>query len=583
MLLKREIVCVAVVLTGFCSNESFADRRPRRSDLDAEDALTSVGSADGKTRDLFEKVRKRLVRDLMRRDFPKAREALDKARASRLAKYVELAVLAEDVDRIEQVLGRLRAGLVERAAKKRTLQLPASANGLREPAGEAAKGSRRLRVLTLGDDDVLVVSSTSRPARTLEYRLLSLPDATLLALILDTVRPELHPARAAAREDLGLLLLYTKGPRRAAPLLVDGQLDDETVQSHRHRLSRDGATWQGLKARDLEAHTAALSEDENGAPLDWAVLADEHRNLLLSLDPSARRGDRWEKVRSGFLVAEARRLPVATLFRATETNLRPDGSVHLRYEFTSPQEALDFDSVGNELVPAVNKRRLVVREECRFLEGSPFTGTLRVSASVSSYRAASPNLNVAFWTSPDDVVTFRDGERTLWLTRMRENPGTPDDYFLFGIGYHATVAQLLERPLEDILVARTREMVRLPAHVLLAGERSQTLHKDLGEGLWAADVGRLGAKVRFVVDWRPGRVTWTVNGSQILSTDDEGLDRVGRDKERSGSFSLVTNGSVVSYDSLEITGALNADWILEERERRAEVSLERLLESTGSE
>ena len=56
------------------------------------------------------------------------------------------------------------------------------------------------------------------------------------------------------------------------------------------------------------------------------------------------------------------------------------------------------------------------------------------------------------------------------------------------------------------------------------------------------------------------------------------IKAIGHNISKSGSFSIITNGSFVEFFNLKISGFLNSDWKVEEATKRAERELNNLIQ-----
>lgn len=506
----------------------------------------------------------------------RAEAALEDARR-RSARPSLVQAVAAEIRSVRAARDALLRGL-EAAVRDRvpfevaagTFAVPASASadlradlGARSPFS-IAKGDARA---------VELADAIGRPAG--RFRLLSLPDGVLFRMLAlgGAESPEL-------RAGLALLLLHAEGPRRAAAFLGGEAGGGDApgagaAAKPAYPPEAEPRRWADRKARFLARERGRLAAARAGGPLDWASLAAEALSAWLEARGSGDE-DALRAIREVYLAARSDGLPAPAIFsRAAKAEAAKDGRTRILYRFGGEKAALeaarDLRAVGAATKPPrYENGALVLAGEYRLFSGDPFAGelTLRVKARVLD--PAAPNANVALWTRDDDAVTLPEGEEPNWFELLRREAGTPSDYFVFGYGYRRVTANVLERKLEEVVRVADGESVKLPALVVLAGQRGSPLHLDRGECLFAEPVASASVRrAEFSIDWRLGGVVWTAGARRIVLDAPHQRERFGSSRTRSGSITVLTNGRPLALEELEIAARLDEGWA---RERKREIA-----------
>ncbi|MBN1443197.1 MAG: hypothetical protein JXA90_10835, partial [Planctomycetes bacterium] len=329
----------------------------------------------------------------------------------------------------------------------------------------------------------------------------------------------------------------------------------------------------------LERLLGAPAEAEEGA---WEALSLEIAALLLSRsDPPDALPSRI--LRADYAAARARGLRAALpddVFHGAAVELEGD-SVRLAYDFRSPDQIRAFSSAGEGSALERTSAGALVRGEWRFLDGQPFRGALRVRATLHQGRSDEPPCAaVALWTAGGEPAT---PERTISVTKaMVKGAAWWGDYVVFASGLRRVLVDYGGDPRLEVYPASGDDAVPLPADVLLIGRGGAPLNSHEGECLWARrseSAPRANRAVEVAMD--RGRAGWSIDGRSVLPSPRPSARRwlEPGDRERRGSFSLLTFGTTWRLESLEIEGDLDPRWLEERLRARVEDELAALLDA----
>jgi hypothetical protein len=412
------------------------------------------------------------------------------------------------------------------------------------------------------------------------------------------------PGSGDGKEAVGLLLLDA-GPFRARPLLLPSA--EAATAARREKILQ--AAEDGLVARTTEGfdrRTADLA-GADAAPALWKALVEDIAISAKGIEGSPRAKGFEPRFEAAYVKARAASLRKGGASEFFHGRIkRFDGkSIALVYDFSSPEQIAD-------LVPVLRSGCLVDRVkggarifgEFRFLRGDPFRRKLVVTVDVTpeGFNPGSPNINLAFWTREGGRVTpigstekpdrekEDDGKREAESSgdEDQENSSPPDvesegernasidassppagDYVVFGLGF-SPVPILAGAEIPRISVAGEGRPVDLPAQVLILGNGGRPLSFPEQKCLYASSVrGKLKGAQSSAVAFDAGEISWTV--SHRVSPLKKSIKNLRPGGNWIGSFSILTNGDVVLYSSLEVQGELNPGWIEAQLESRARI------------
>jgi hypothetical protein len=510
-------------------------------------------------------LRGRALRALAALDFAAARAGLEEARAAAGGGGADLAALAEEAARAGGAWDGIRSALEKAGKKGAAIEIPPSLPSIGEPPAGVPPSKRAWKGFIGGIRGSLIFVSRAPKDTPGAYRILALPDPLLLDL-LGSERKE--APEADAREALGLLLLHACGPARAAPLLTHPTMGEKAAR-YGDRLGVEAGSWLERKIEVLEERRKGLSGGDGKDPLATALLAEEYRDAI----PAARSGTipptLAVRIRDGFLETRGASAPIASLFPGRKAEAEEGGLVRIVWEFAGSGQAEDFHAVGKETIPArIEKGKIRLQGEYRILEGDPFIERIAVRGTAADLSRAAPNVNVALWTAGADALTFRDGSTVSVIDRMKEEEKPIGDYFVFGMGYRTVVSTTMGKASEKLSIADTKDSVEFPAHVVLGGTRSRTVHTSLSECLWGRALKPpFPPRMEFSIDWRQEKVDWTVNRKAIPLMGV--FARIPPAAERRGSATIFTNDAPLSLESLEVSGRIDPGWLAGRRKARA--------------
>ena len=392
--------------------------------------------------------------------------------------------------------------------------------------------------------------------------------------------PQKVEVSTASRRGLGLLLLLRCGPERAKELLGPDSQPGSVLQAA-------ADTW--LRVRLDEAEKLSQECAASKAPDDaWNYIACCAAELILGWKGRKDYDSVQPRLRKLYLDARQAALsllPPEDMFHAKTVKFEK-GLVKLTYDFSTEEQAKDFQAVGDAVKNPVRwvkgRKVLTLVGEARFLRGNPFGGRLAVRGT-AAFADAAPNVNLAFWTDEKDVLTIGLDGRALDLRRWRDAQGTePADYFLFGMGYRLPF-EVVERGAGSKDFGRILEGLRgfLPIYlretslVILAGTHGGTLHRDRRELIWEASLGnQMKGTARFAIEMAAdGTVQWSLNGRPVPFGDSIRLGRLKENAPHEGSITFLAYGGEVHYAGLEISGELRPEWIKSQVSARAEEEL----------
>ena len=120
--------------------------------------------------------------------------------------------------------------------------------------------------------------------------------------------------------------------------------------------------------------------------------------------------------------------------------------------------------------------------------------------------------------------------------------------------------------------------MRDPAFVIMGGEHGKDLGWGPGQLIWGEPSGSaVKAPFAFVIELNLGALKWGVNRRTVPFKKDADLSRLKSTLTHQGSLTFLTNGSIVSFASLEIRGKLRSAWATQETARIAKEELAKLL------
>jgi hypothetical protein len=395
---------------------------------------------------------------------------------------------------------------------------------------------------------------------------------------------------ARAREDLEALLL-TIPDAMVSEVLAElerlGQLEAETLAAAGGEDAREDAAAAAEVVRfrsslsTLASRAAAIGEGA-GRRDEWPALLEEIRTLVRSGRGLADYARLRPRVRSLHHRAHAemhRDELAAARFRPASISREAD-RVRLRYDFKSDEQVQAFRPVSASAKVRRQGNSLLVSGEARLGEGDPFQGSLAVQVKVAAgaYRPASPNINVALFTTADDRL-YDPARKSMSLlnANVRGSGPEPDDFVVFGLGYRHSPVDYDGKPWEYLTVPPRVEPVPMPAIALLAGRRRGLLHTDQRECLHAEPLGgELRGPVAMLAAVEGGVVRWELGARGDVGLDAAARERLGRRQDRRGSVTLLTYSDEVRFTFLEVEGRLRAGWLEKELELDADRALAEL-------
>ncbi|HAK94608.1 MAG TPA: hypothetical protein DCM87_06305 [Planctomycetes bacterium] len=615
--IEAELTACMSRVAALCDAHRFEDARadveklrarlPGAESARIEPLLQAVAKAYDARAAVVEGVRL-VTRDVMARmgglDFPAASRAIEDFLAERPAAADDLASLGAEAEGAAALWERLTGAFKDAAASGKETDLAF----LPDPLGSPVEG--RFRVMAIARDRLSLESAGAGKRREMRSVFEVTPDA-ILAILGD----------AQLRPPLGLLWLLRAGKEPAAALLLAPDLPAETRAENEMRAADHGAVWLTARYEALKAFREELAGAANAAP-ETRVFAVREAARLLCAWPNAH-ADIAGALRAWFVADRAGILasgPLESFFHAKSVKTPRAGSVHLTYDFASEAQIEDFTPVPRAALPGTaaparggrgttgaeperparrwlaDKKALELEGEVRFLHGDPFEETIIVTGRVAACFADAPNVNIAFFTSPEDRVTFTMREYDgSW--RRRTGRSMRPEYLVLGMGYYVPLinvpAEEAEQPLIDparggggVLRAALPEpgvrvpgpvYTREPCYVIMTGEHGWNLGRSLEQLLWAqGGSGKIAAPFVFQAGVGRGAIQWLVKGKAVSFPRAPEIARLGDTLSTQGSFSLFTAGSRVAYAGVEVQGKLRADWPAREAERRAREELARI-------
>jgi len=487
-------------------------------------------------------------------------------------------------DRLNEVLRRF-AGV----HKKITLSF-----GIDPITGKAQK-ERRYKIYKYAD--TLVTLRDSENSDRIELRsVFEFPPETLLALLLAAGDPPLKPEEFGSA--LGLLAFLRAGKTEALALVESGGLPEDVRARRAERAKK-------FSELHLEVGLSLLREryrvfSRKGAPGGgFGFLAREAARLARAWKAAGRFDEVRKELEEIFVasrIEEFTREDLSGLFHAAEVKSLRGGVVRLTYDFTSKEQAEDFrffqvPGTKLEVLPAEGALRL--QGEVRFLRDYPFEIYLGVRGKVLECDPDSPNVNIAFWTEPNERISVDLPKLDVrgWLRRL--NQQTRPEYLVCGFGYRLrfNLNRFLPRvpgpkgprfmalppgagrrppvpPGAPVFVGPL--YLREPAFVIMGGEHGHDLGWAPGQLLWSGSAaGKIRTPFVFTVELKGGLLRWSVDGRALPFRRTGSLGKLAKTLSKEGSFSLFTNGSVVSFGGLEVQGKLRDQFLRKEAARIA--------------
>ncbi len=500
-------------------------------------------------------------------DFAEAQSSLDRFLDASPSEKEPCAKVLEEVLFSREAWSRLQKELQARKQDKKYLQLDFSAGA--QPGPLAAKP---FQVIDLSG---CRLSIQAQGSKTTELRCVF----TLRAEILGKLAGGAGGATPQDIEGLGLLVLFHRGPEAAATLLNDPSLPAARRAACAETLRGAADLW--LTAR-LEAARARAVVYESASPSPSVDMLDFAAKDAAEIMAGWRSRPEYAKAR-----LELRKLfsthreealkasPPERFFHAKEVKLK-SGMLELNYDFSTPEQAEDFVTLSNAAGSVQwqkAQKTIRVKGEVRLKDGNPFRRRLLVSGKATGLDTTAQNVNIAFWTIPSDRLTGRfDGG---FLSSWREKGGKKDedstvDFVLLGMGFRTHELQAAGGAIRSWLPLHERE----PTFAIVTGTRmKRSLNGAAGvqdfffgsraEVLWdmASSNVLKQTSLSFVagVDEK-GKIQWSVNGKGITIDGNPDLKRLEPTELRKGSISLFTNGKVISFGPLKISGELDPEW-----------------------
>jgi serine/threonine protein kinase len=512
-------------------------------------------------------------------DFDRARRLIEEEMTAYPAMAPIAAPLLEEVSAAAGAWAQLRDGLEAKRRTGESIRGTFLPRPLRPEAGE-----RRFKVVALAGGTVRVLPAGGKEHET--RAVFDLDASALLELCGGAGGGSggAAPESAARRRGLGYLLLYTGGPEWARDLLLEREEDTTRRGAAAARLESAAGIWLSARLDAAQARRDELHAASAPPPADaWEFVAGEAAQLLVRWrgrpgfeEVRASLRELFSECREEGLLARSQGAggPPEGIFHARSVKIGADGQIQLAYDFASEEQTKDFIPAKGSLSGlrwVKQKKVVVLAGEVRLLKGNPFRGRIAVSGTVAAFDAAAPNINVAFWTAEDDVVTLGLDGRQFDMRRWRDgNDGQlAADYLAVGMGYRAPfeIEDLagpgrmgrMARQFQAFLPSYLREA----AHVVLAGRKGSSLHIDRRELLWEAPLGTAprGA-VRYSVEMQDEAIRWSFNGRKVpFAADAQQLERLKGKSPRSGSISLFSNGREVYYTAIEVHAQLERTWL----------------------
>ena len=423
-----------------------------------------------------------------------------------------------------------------------------------------------------------IASGAKKGGKAADAATLALPAKELLKL-LDASPP------ADRLEGAGLLVLYFEGPERAREILLDARLGAAKTAAYKTRLTDEEEVFLSRYARRLLARCDALKAARGNDKARWTALSTSILDRIKS-SRSLRGYPRAKKdLATAYLRARAEVLRANSpenLFRGKVKSYKPDdGAIEIVYDFSSAEQLKDLVPVGPALSRLeLDEKTVKARGEFRYCRGDVFKKRIGVVGRLpaNSYSPQALNLNFAFWTRANDSVTPREtrggpGEGDEDRKDSPRSSGVPRDYFVIAMGYKPPPNY---QALGQAIVTRGGSSVEMPAYAVFGGYRGQPLHvAPEAECFWANSTGRLTGNQAFRVIVTGATVNSWVFGakSPIPSRELKSLEPLAGTEPYFGSFTIFTNGEIVTLDSLAVEGELNPAWIDEQLTAIAETEL----------
>ncbi len=516
--------------------------------------------------------------------------------AMALARFDEALKLAETLPQPSGDALSDRILKQRRALTVAETQLCADAwNRLERGVAELAKESSTVQLRLVGQsvDDGAPVKFKSVDGRFLVYverdRTKRVPVLDLDSQVLENATKkavadgggETHPVEA-----LGVLVLHTQGPHRAEGFLTNAAvLGAERQGEYLLRLKMDEAPWLKRTVGSLERRRDELrgapGESASGKALErWRGLLEvTSRTIRATRSRPAYRGYR-DRLAALFLDGHAALAGpdgLASLVNGKVKNKR-NGLVEISYDFKEKSQLRDFHPVHRSSSSVSHYQKSArIRGEIRYLRGEPFRRRLTVTGLVPAkgYSLAAPNINIALWTHDDDrvstigsTISSSSSSSSSITTFFDDDGASPNDFMVFGIGYHYDTRGYLR-------VRGINNIVPMPAMAFLGGERGKRLSVySSSQCVWARGVSsQVKGAQAFRIAVAPERISWQVNRKTIPIHKSDEYDRFDREEPYTGSITIFTNRQTVFYKMLTFEGELNPDWVGKELRRRAESDL----------
>ena len=524
-------------------------------------------------------------------DFEAALRVIAEARTASGVVAVDAAALAT----LTKLEGRVRAAASVWSAAVTSLESRAGGSArvalefrpgrevvvLRESGGfgvdpEPARGQHRIVAIDRGF--VVARRESDDWKSTVFFDVVALADDWILSRARRAWKDSDDSARV---EGLTLLRLLREGPDAVASLLERSELDaarrDELARLALER--RD--FWLVERRKMLRARREFIATDVRASAGDWlrlgAQVAEQARLWRRREDWAFHSRDLVNVFREA-RIEQLRRDPPKSAFRAAEAAFA-DGRLRLVYDFRDDAQLLDLHPVGRASTVARSSNELVLRGECRFFLGNPFVGDLSVDVRLPAggYEAERPNVAIALWTFEGYPVR---AQRPMSLTKSFDRTVTPDsDYFVFGYGYDAAVADFGGTPIHRVRPAGATEDVELPAHVVFLGRHGRSLHELAGECVWADPFAkRVTGALALSVDAGLRGARFVAGKRELFDATPPLLAELVQQRERVGSVSVLAAGGELRVASIEIEGSLDRLWLRDVFQGAIDGELRRIFE-----
>ena len=412
------------------------------------------------------------------------------------------------------------------------------------------------------------------------FDVFALSDDCLLRNVRGAKKPE--PAVDALQiEGLGVLLLLREGPSRLESFLGARNVDEVIREGLKQLAGEHRDTWLLERRRRTRVARNYVGTDVKATPEDWIRLAARiaENALLWKGRPDYRRRSR--DLLNGYRDARLehlRRRPPRRAFHTSKLTLDGD-ALKIVYDFSTDEQLEDLRPVGTSSVIQRQGDDLLLRGECRFFEGNPFTGkvSVKVRLPARGYDASRPSIGIALWTF--EGYSIRGADSMALTVSMKPRKASYADYFVFAYGYYAAPYDFGGEKLYQVHPVGVEDFLDLPADVVFLGQHGRPLHRFSGECLWARRrTKRTTGALTIQVEAGEGISSWTANRAPIFREAPAPFREFLETRERVGSVTLLTGDKGVRIRSVEIEGQLDPIWIQDRFQTAIEKELRRIFE-----